>query len=370
MHASIVAVEPFVSQPRAAVKLLRLAALVLVIPGDDGRAARGHSLHTLHIHCTLPIPTAATFLLSTLQVDHQLDPTSPPPSLRHHFSFHHNSHFTTTSMPVPLDPACFPHIAEAILSNVTDRGMLLAARLVSSSMLSLVDPLLCSKRLHIEPDSRGNFSAVTSNLNIIADRLTVGTVPYLIKSGNAATQAAALRQLDTLTLHTHLVTHHVNGLLQHLSPAAYVEIEHVKMDGRGRVHPAEFHGTLSLPTCDSLMIAFHPSCTCGSAGNFEHGTTGMVHLLIFPEAPDSASRARHSTCAFIAGAINPSVTVLLVNGDILQLPVLLAAVHVRSNPNLKVIFEPIDYEPTFDQEIELVSKTADCLGISEAQITF
>lgn len=130
MHACIVAVEPFVSQPRAAVKLWRLAALVPVIPRDDGSKPPGaaHSTLSISIVCLPPFNPS---------VDHQLDHTSPPPSLRHHFSFHHNSHFTTTSMPVHLDPACFPHIAETILSNVTDRGTLLAARLISPSMLRL-----------------------------------------------------------------------------------------------------------------------------------------------------------------------------------------------------------------------------------------
>ena len=72
-------------------------------------------------------------------------------------------HSRLAAMPVHLDPRCYPHLVEAILFNVSDHITWLAARLVSTAMLKLVDPLLCGHRLDIISDSNGKRKILSSD---------------------------------------------------------------------------------------------------------------------------------------------------------------------------------------------------------------
>lgn len=111
---------------------------------------------------------------------------------------------------VHLDPLCYPHIVEAILLNVSDRNTLLAARLVATSMLSLVYPLLCSGRLGIFSSEHGGYEAYTNYVpSAVAperheadEELFHGIVPYLCEGGDRGAQAAAMKQVTMQNLYT------------------------------------------------------------------------------------------------------------------------------------------------------------------------
>ncbi|EJT46599.1 hypothetical protein A1Q2_00429 [Trichosporon asahii var. asahii CBS 8904] len=280
-------------------------------------------------------------------------------------------------MPVHLDPRCYPHLVEAILFNVSDHITWLAARLVSTAMLKLVDPLLCGHRLDIISDSNGKRKILSSDWPFAHPLWrTWQRVPYLYEGGNRETQAAALRRVTSIFVDTDLVSPHVNNLMQHLLPSTYISISHFRVINNVLTFPNELENDLRIPPCKSVRFDVCPRCPCCGTGVLEHSSPS-ISLHIWPDIvePDFSSRtSRQSNCAIIAGAINPGVKVMSVEGDVFGLPALLRGVEleIQASPDLQVYCECWNDDYNYDpiEAAKCRREIADLLKIPKEQVDF
>lgn len=274
-------------------------------------------------------------------------------------------------MSAHLDPHSFPHVFDTILfelSEVTDRKTLLAARLVSTAMLKLVNPRLCRDVLDVvRTGGKPDFDART------AIPLYWGfhypRVPYFSPNGSPVAQAAAMARLTTFTLETDLMSEHVAGFLHHLPPAASVTLRRYMWEGQARALPSLLPRDLALPPCQDLNIVIGSRCVCKSTGVFTHAAS-RVYLSLIPSyvvADDSPGIS--SNCPVMSGVINLGVSQLIVDGNVFALPGLLGNVNVEASPTLQVRFKH-DCAQYPTDSMTLLADTHSLLNIPRGQITF
>lgn len=262
---------------------------------------------------------------------------------------------TTTSfnftMPASLDPLYFPHIFEAILAN-TERETLLAARLVCSSMLNVVNPLLCGSYLRIMRDSGGILTALTNTSRGEYWSAFNLRVPYFYRNGNEATQAAAVRRLRFLHLNTRAPGSHLNRLLQHLPPTAEIEMHH---DGA-------LESDIVIPHSGPVYISASTKCGCHSdGGTFAHAAS-EVQLTVYNDG-------KGPRCRMVAGVINPNLSELDICGELPGLPDLFEGIDVRASPDLQVLISDPD-GCYFAEQDDLCRQAVERFNISEDQVEF
>lgn len=270
-------------------------------------------------------------------------------------------------MPSQLDPLSFPHIVEAILVQ-TDRKTLLAARLVSTSMLRLVDPLFCHTRLFLMQSASGHLQGSSSMaLRPSTSFKPHHRVPCFHRDGDEAIQAAAVSRIGHISLFplfNQSARKHAGRLLQHVRSDAFVGVYHDSSLGRG-ANPPPFDSDLIIPPCTKITVTLSQVCTCSRGGVFRH-EAGAVELEI-----DGRLSLTHTinSCAVMAGIINPGVTELIISGKITALPSVLLGISVQANPDLDVIFESYTV-PSAEAMADLRSFAAERFSIPEDHISF
>lgn len=271
------------------------------------------------------------------------------------------------TMSAHLDPHCIPHVFDTILSEVRDRKTLLAARLVSTDMLKLVDSRLCHVRLDVvRTGGKPDFDARTAT-QPDHGAPSYPRVPYFFPNGSPVAQAAAMGRLTTFTLDTDLMSEHVAGFLRHLPPAASVTLRHYMWRGQAGALPSLLPRDLALPPCQALTIDIGSLCACQSTGLFTH-VASRVNLWIWSEGYAYASPGT-SNCPVMSGVINLGVSQLIVSGNVLALPGLLGNVNVEASPTLHIRFEP-DCALYPAEQTTLLADTHSLLNIPKGQIAF
>lgn len=240
-------------------------------------------------------------------------------------------HCSSTIMPPSLDPPFFPHIFETIFLN-SDRETLLTARLVSKSACRAVDPLLCGPIFDLLTESDGSLGAWSGGRTDSIDGLS-RRLPYFHRSGNEATQIAAIRQAEDFSMHTSTASLHVNGLLQHLPPQSRISILHYDIDTSPPAL-ATLPSDIVLPPCSFLQITVRGcrhECRCQGTGKFKH-VSSSVEVYIDADYHQTHNMA-HSQCNVMAGVINSGVTeILFVGAEEGMLPCLFNGYQRSSQP--------------------------------------
>ncbi|EJT46600.1 hypothetical protein A1Q2_00430 [Trichosporon asahii var. asahii CBS 8904] len=274
-------------------------------------------------------------------------------------------------MPPSLDPLFFPHIFETILLN-SDRKTLLTARLVSRSMCSVVDPLLCGPFLELLTESDGSLGAWSHGRTGSIDSRRL---PYFYRNGNESTRIAAMRQARGFGMHTSAASRYANSLLQHLPPQVRINIMHY--DINYPLPPCAFAtmpGDITLPACSYLQIIVQGcgnACCCQETAAFKHvsASVGICIEANYPRAHDM-SHCEQSNCSVIAGIINPGVTELVLVGvEMGMLPCLFNGINVQANPDLQVRFRLYDRFSSSREE-RLAREAVKCFDVSESQVRF
>lgn len=283
------------------------------------------------------------------------------PSRFHHFL----TSTTLITMSPSLDPLWFPHILADILHN-TDWQTLLSSRLVSTSMLRLVDPMLCGPTLHLQNNTAGTIEAISWGGDLGGDYLSARRVPYFYRNGSKDSRAAAIRKVRDLKLHTDAATEHVNLLLQLLPPHAKIWIEHDKEVFPDR-STATLNTTISLPPCRSLSVAVGSACKCQGAA-FNHVAPSVTFYPYDWHYEEEETSGTRSQCALVDGVLNRGVYELHVGADEGYLPKLFKDVNLQVNPELRVVLLGCeDYR--VDDLVKTRSATAKCFNIPESQVT-
>lgn len=270
-------------------------------------------------------------------------------------------------MPSQLEPLSFPHIVEAILVQ-TDRKTLLAARLVSTSMLKLVDPLFSHTMLFLTQSASGHLQGSGP----MALRLSTSfkphhRVPYFHRYGDEAIQAAAVSRIGRISLFplfNKSAWKHAGRLLQNVRSDAFVGVYHDGSPGRG-ANPPPFDSDLIIPPCTKITVTLSQVCTCRRGGVFRH-EAGAVELRI-----ESGPCLTHTinSCAVMDGVINPGVTELIISGKITATSSLLLGISVQANPDLNVVFD--NYASTSVEVMaDLRRFAAERFSIPEDRISF
>lgn len=227
-----------------------------------------------------------------------------------------------------LDPLGFPHIIEAIFRDVSWKQQL-DARLVSSSMRNVMDLLFAHSELRLTIDKKGKLRATTRN----AASSHLKGLPCFHPEGDLEPQHQAIRRAQHLIIRAAHVTPRLNGLLQHVQPSCRVVFEHEGM----------FQHDLHIPPCASLQFVVNPGCFCfaSSTGKFTHEAT-RVHLNLRGHVNTSVAlsvvkrRRGGGECPIMAGAMNASVTRLIVAGNVCVLPALFDELDVPTADDLSV----------------------------------
>lgn len=286
-------------------------------------------------------------------------------------------------MPSSLDPRFFPHILENTLQHV-DRRTLLAARLVSTGMCDIADLLLSGKRLIVLTSAHASkrlsvrIQAPTMDFYPL-DRF----VPCFHPAGSREAQHRAMGRAKHIAIICDLPSEHLNDLISHVQPTCSITFL-----------PSKNHDVFSktdfrIPPCSSLSLDILRDCSCQMKGHLSNASPAPAGALCHTAArvvlhlpwrgnlrsiTSTAPRMPRTPakCPLAVGVVNPSVTQLIVVGDLSALPWYFVDIDFQTHPNLQITLEDLRGGGMLKAGASnlLRRRTAMCFKIPEQQVQY